>query len=66
VFRVETDNATIKTFFANLTPRFESMPGGEKDNCRNEVFVPLFSQISSENCSAFHAMQVPLLVHCAC
>jgi hypothetical protein len=46
VFRVETDNATIKTFFTSLTPRFESMPGGEKDNCRNEVYVyTLFTDI---------------------
>jgi hypothetical protein len=48
VLRVETESATIKTFFTNLTPRFEAMPGGTARHKDNQVrvlvwFEPLLS-----------------------
>ncbi len=37
VLRTETSNATIKTYYSDLTPRFESMD--EAANCDNMVTV---------------------------
>ncbi len=37
VLRTETSNAIIKTYYSDLTPRFESM--NEETNCDNMVTV---------------------------
>lgn len=63
VLRCEIDDATIKTFFVNLTPRFESMPGGENKNRHNQTTLKVDSKKLS-NVLQVYSMPIESAILC--